>query len=378
MGRRKNIVTLLLVTMLFLAAGGSSWAADYYASPSGSGSICSSANPCAVAALWSKAVPGDTLNLMDGTYTGNASMIAPPSGFSGGRCASTYGGTAGNPITVRAVNDGRAIIDGQWARSPARLLCVNYLVLEGIRFQNSIAEVIVLNRSDHNVLRRISAYNANYHFAPTPSCTAAGVKYYNYHVLDVVSGSEYNLVEDSIFGGSGRNMIDSFVSNFNIYRRNILLGGGYARDNTVPGCSGTGANHGEPLQIYGSSDNVVENVVAFNVSPWGSARKTPHQAGMNIWANDNQTAHRNRFYGSLVMGYESYGFYHSSVCNRPRGIDDSDECLVDGYFENVVSFRNGLDIWSNNGRNIIFKNVSALDAGKGPPPATGVPRLRTH
>ena len=44
-------------------------AADYYASPTGSGSTCSQAAPCSAGTAAGKTNPGDTVHLADGTYS---------------------------------------------------------------------------------------------------------------------------------------------------------------------------------------------------------------------------------------------------------------------------------------------------------------------
>ena len=56
-------------------------------------------------------VPGNTLCLLDGTYTGVNSMILPPVGLSG---------TSTQPLTIQALNDGGALLDGRMSatRSP--------------------------------------------------------------------------------------------------------------------------------------------------------------------------------------------------------------------------------------------------------------------
>ncbi|MDR4485894.1 MAG: hypothetical protein R3B95_22375, partial [Nitrospirales bacterium] len=340
------------------------YASEYYASPAGSGAECSLKKPCKIASFWNRAKPGDVLNLQDGIYTGNDSMIDPPADYSpanGGVCGSLFGGSEGKFVTVRAINDGKAVIDGQWNRQPGRLRCSHYIALEGMRFQNSSGDVIEVRRSTHNILRRISAYNANYYLLPGISCP--GVRYYNHHVLNIFSRSTYNVVEDSIFGGSGRNLIDSFgKSNFNIFRRSILVGGGYVRANAIPGCAvAHPQSHGEAAQFYGVSDNVMENIIAFGIGDW-QGRLRPKQAGVNIWANTGEEAHRNKYFGTLVMDYPEYGFYHASRCN---GTNDSDMCMTESYYENVVSFRNGINFLARNGRNHIIRNSSFLQGGYG-------------
>src|SRR5262245_19499559 len=82
-------------------------AAQRFAGPSGGGSAPCSTNSapfCSPSTALAALNCGDTLILKDGTYIGSSGMLA-----SGRACSS------GLPITVRAENDGGAIIDGQYA-----------------------------------------------------------------------------------------------------------------------------------------------------------------------------------------------------------------------------------------------------------------------
>src|SRR5512147_646721 len=88
--------------MLSAWAAGEAAAATYYSSPAGSGTTCSSASPCSLATGLGKLAAGDTLLLKDGIYY---------SGITVG-----VSGTSGNPVTIKAENDGRAIVDGQSQR----------------------------------------------------------------------------------------------------------------------------------------------------------------------------------------------------------------------------------------------------------------------
>ena len=96
---------------------------DYYASPTGTGNGLSASSPFRVSSFWPVASPGKTLCLLDGTYSGDASMILPPQGLSG---------TSGLPITIRAVNDGKVLITGQGQPRPVRLSYNDWFVIEGI------------------------------------------------------------------------------------------------------------------------------------------------------------------------------------------------------------------------------------------------------
>jgi hypothetical protein len=123
----------------------------HYASPTGTGSGVSSSQPFKIADFWPLAKAGDTLCLLDGQYTGSVSMINPPQNLSG---------TASAPITIRALNDGKATIDGQSVNSPVRLRRNDHFVLEGFNAHHSKGIVVELLRSNYNIVRRIAAWDA--------------------------------------------------------------------------------------------------------------------------------------------------------------------------------------------------------------------------
>ena len=75
-------------------------ACTHWASPAGGGTGLSQGSPSTIAAWMARPpVPGNILCLLDGTYTGAASMILPPVGLSG---------TSTQPLTIQALNDGGA------------------------------------------------------------------------------------------------------------------------------------------------------------------------------------------------------------------------------------------------------------------------------
>ena len=124
---------------------------NYFASPNGTGNGLSASSPFKVSRFWPVAAPGKTLCLLDGVYTGSESMIDPPDNLSG---------TAGRPITVRALSDGKATINGQGIRRPVLLNLNNYFVLEGFNAHSSIEGVVRVTRSSYNVIRRVAAWDA--------------------------------------------------------------------------------------------------------------------------------------------------------------------------------------------------------------------------
>jgi hypothetical protein len=177
---------LALVSLAYSTASASS--AYYYASPSGRGTTCSQASPCTVQTGLRKIEAGDTLWLLDGTYQQASGMILPAQGKSG---------TSAAPITIRAINDGAVVIDGQFQRRPVTLNGNSWWVLEGFNAKHGTDAVIyVTNASNNNILRRIVAWDAYIH--------------YNGAVFSI-NASDNNLVEDvALFGAGGRTFQAAF------------------------------------------------------------------------------------------------------------------------------------------------------------------------
>jgi hypothetical protein len=126
-------------------------ACDYYAAPNGAGDGLSSSSPFRVSDFWTVARPGTILCLLDGTYQGAEAMINPVAGLSG---------TSGNPITIRALNDGAVTIDGQFARRPVSLNRNSWWLFQGFNAKNGTLAVLYVNSgSDNNTFRRIVAWD---------------------------------------------------------------------------------------------------------------------------------------------------------------------------------------------------------------------------
>lgn len=173
------------VYLPFIATEPGSVAGVYYLSPSGNDSNSGKTESQAWATFdralsidnpGNKLQPGDTLVLLDGIYRQSIS----PYGVSG---------SADGRITIRALNDGKVVIDGERQRVPVDLT-EPYFDVEGIIFKNSSESVLAIH-SSNNIFRRISGYNAN----------TDG----NSHVFEIVGSN--NLIEDCVASGSGRKMI---------------------------------------------------------------------------------------------------------------------------------------------------------------------------
>lgn len=275
---------MLLFLMLDVAED-----ATYYASPSGGGNGSSPSMPFQIEDFWSVAKPGDTLILLDGTFTGSRSMINPK-----------VNGTASSPITIKALNDGQAIIDGQGARGPV-YVPKSYIILEGFRAQNSDKTVVRVRGGTGNVLRRISAYNGNYHG--------------NHHVI-VISNSAHVLVEDCIASSitGGRDCYLVYESHHVTLRRCW--------------CKWVKHSYGPHWgQIYASQHCIVENCV-------GTTDSTTPKELMGLanwcaeWNAPDKTASYNKYLGNIIYNFPDWGLTVTSKGDRQMTGNRYADCVV--------------------------------------------------
>jgi hypothetical protein len=106
------------------------------------------------------------------------------------------------PITVRALTDGKVVIDGQSVHEPVRLLDNDYFVLEGFDAHSSNKSVIKIGKgSDKVAVRRVCAWDA------------ADSNFFAFEA----SGNQNVLFEDVCGFGIARKIFDS--SNGTIFRR---------------------------------------------------------------------------------------------------------------------------------------------------------------
>lgn len=250
-------------------------AATYYISPTGNDNSNGTSAGTAWQTFeraWGELQPGDTLLLMDGTYTKATTGLVQPN---------VRNGQLGKPITIKALNDGQAVIDGQGANYPVRLgdnwgpngVIGEWFVVEGIVARNGGLGAIRIEKGNHNVVRRVSAYNAS-----TDD---------NSLVLAINWGSD-NLVEDCVVAGTGRYMINVFTSNNNTVRRCFTRWDSWEGRNF---CGVTWPN-GNNVGIYNSNNTTIENVIAYGRS----------LTGIFIQANDaSVSANNNQILGSMAL-----------------------------------------------------------------------------
>lgn len=146
-------------------------------------------SPFQIADFWTEAKPGVALCLLDGTYRGGRSMIIPPANLEG---------EPGNPITIKALNDGYVDIDGEGERWTVRLINNDWFVLEGFNAHDAYggnwhASVVMLSRSDHNIIRRVVGWDAQ----------DGNTNIFGIH------NSEFNLLEDVAGFGIARKIFSS-------------------------------------------------------------------------------------------------------------------------------------------------------------------------
>jgi hypothetical protein len=147
---------------------------DYYAAPNGTGNGLSASSPFQVAKFWNVAAAGKTLCLLDGTYTGWSGMIIPPQGLNG---------ASGLPITIRALNDGKVLINGGGTNQPVVLSNNDWFDIEGLNACCSSNSVVSLSNSNNNVIRRVTGWNA-----ADNNEVIFGVHYGSYNLFEDVAG----------------------------------------------------------------------------------------------------------------------------------------------------------------------------------------------
>ena len=282
--------TVLSLLVMFYVSSGLTFAATYYISPTGKDSNDGKSNSTPWATFnrsWVDLYPGDTLYIMDGTYY---QSINP----------NMRNGQPGKPITVKAINDGKVIIDGDLNRNgvtdprptstnpsgdlPALEIsgggATDWYVFEGLILRNTYdplpkpasyqgvngydkdsAYVVSVNNGAYNIFRRISAYNSN----TDANSTVFSLFDTSIQTDGTRARVHHNLIEDCVVAGTGRKMILIWRGQDNIIRRCFTMwtswDGKYWHDNWP---------WGNNIDIYAGQRNIVENSFAYGRAPAGS------------------------------------------------------------------------------------------------------------
>jgi hypothetical protein len=281
---------------------------------------------------WELLYPGDTLILLDGVYR---QTLKP----------GKRNGTADAPITIRAKNDGKAIIDGEGVRIPVDIGDTwtgesgqnpvgRYFVVEGIVAKDSSGSVYKIVNGDNNIFRRVSGYNAN--------------KDGNDHVFTVWSYN--NVLEDCVAAGTGRKMILSYRKGNNTIRRCYAQWEMWEGANFCPGPW----PWGEQIETYNSSNNIIENSIAVGRST----------NGINSFAQGGATSSNNQILGSISIrtGMNRDGSQIYWECPSPY----NPNCPYCTDFKGNGGLRQGFNMGNADGSivtNNVWKDVFAWGNG---------------
>ena len=201
------------------------------------------------AKAWQVMRGGDTLLIQDGTYT-----------------EPLHVGVEG--VTVKAVNDGKVIIDGRGTVIPLKIGDVwpgpinSNITVEGLVMKNG-TDATVRVEGDGIVLRRISAYNASTRL--------------NSSIIAVV-WSKGVLLEDVISAGTGRKNILIYTSDGVTLRRAYTRWEGWNNGDGNACANGWPAGNG--INPYNSKNVTVENVLVTGPLADAALRITANSDGV--------------------------------------------------------------------------------------------------
>lgn len=226
------LVAVLLLPPLALAQA----VCTHWASPQGTGATCTPASaPCLIGTFLSNAaIPkaGAVLCMLDGVYTGEASMLT----------LTSVSGTATQPLTIRAMNDGQVEVNGQFGMRPGDC-AASYLTVQGINFRDGNDTTLAI-RGQHCTMQRVVAWSTQ---------AESGIE----NVIDI--GGSNNLLEDCGAFGYARKMIAMGARGGpgpNTVRRCWVEHNG-----SMPGSAG--GNPTNPVEIgYDQFNGALENVIA--------------------------------------------------------------------------------------------------------------------
>ena len=149
----------------------------------------------------------------------------------------------------------------------------DWFVVEGFVARNGTLSSIRIEHGNHNVLRRVSAYDVD----PDDNSLAIGIVW-----------SDDNLVEDFVAAGTGRYMVNVFTSSGNTLRRGFTM---WQQWDGRHFC-GVSWPNGNNVGVYNSSNTTVENVIAYGRG----------LTGIFIQANDDAAvADNNQVLGSMAL-----------------------------------------------------------------------------
>jgi hypothetical protein len=250
---QKILSVVLFMGVIFIGSiiPGTALSATYYLSPSGNNSNAGTSTSApwkTFAKAFSTMSGGDTLYLMDGTYSDSAGTgyISYASSYGGDMPS---GSSTSNMTTIRAVNGGSVTVSsgtggtGSYAlflgRSATKL---RYAKIQGIKF-----------------IGGGSLYNTNHIYIKNCGFYAArqdGGDVFGIGTNDGSWGNTYNLIEDSWVWGKDRIIASNYIADYNIWRRVVVRGDGCNTAN----CTGSG-NPNVGITVYNSQNVSLQNII---------------------------------------------------------------------------------------------------------------------
>lgn len=277
----------------------------FYISPTGSGTTCSNASPCALSRINASSEPrpsaGETWYLKNGTYSGSSQTINV-------NCASnSVNGTSTQPITIKAENERQAFLSGNGSYIPILIQNCSHWVFDGLRIKSgdtdgsSNGDPISVRGSSNLTFRNLLLTHNN--------------RYKNSHLVDA-QDSPNLLFDDNELYSFHRHGIRLHRCNGSIIRRTYCNSRNYA--DITGGKISHQTDRGDAcISDYPVSNTIVEN----NISEG-------NEYVVEVQATD--TTVNNKFYGNIALN-DRYGFLvrarGASFTLMPR----------DTYIENFVS-----------------------------------------
>ena len=293
-----SVVVPVPTTSTTLIVGGNT----YYISPTGS----DSASGTTMGTAWKTfgkvfnanpvLKPGDSLVLLDGTYTRTTTGLPVVN------CGSNaVDGTQAKPIKIRAANERRAWLKSDGLANAFEMNNCDWYQVVGLYGSSannqagtlSKSYVFKFDNSDNNVYFRLLGYHNN--------------MWFNSHVFGN-ENSQNTLFEECEAYCFHRHGIMNWKTRNAVLRRNYM-------NSIVPNCSTSDgqfseidnrADGDEAMSYYGGSDGLVEN----NISE--------HSNGFHVSAIENPLdpsgngGRRNRFYGNISIDDPGTSMHHAS------------------------------------------------------------------
>lgn len=265
-------------------------------------------------------VAGDTLYLMDGTFTDNVYI--------------DIAGEEGSPITFIALNDGEVTVDAEQGARTLHFDSADYIDVQGIIFRNGSFQTCMVNLSDYINVRRCSFYDAT---EETDDFSATVNSFLNPTNV---------LFEDCVFRGKARAVLQIAGGSFVTYRRCYS-----------EWWESSGGAPYSGIVIYPGNDNLIENCVSRPVS--GSESELA--SGFSIGSN-TPTCDRNRIYGCVAVDFQgAQGFILSSNGGDNIVSNEHRHCIairtVRGFYQRAD------DSWT--GENLTLVGINTTDTAYG-------------